>query len=293
MRSDPPHRRIGIIGTGRVARAMARALQARTADPMLVWGRDPVRRDAMVAGIGHAQAAHELTTIASACDLILIAVSDDAIPDLVEALAQQLSEDATPFILHLSGGSGAALLAPLAQRGALTAAVHPAMTFTGDPEREVARMVGARFVVTADTHPAVLAAKALVALLGGVAEQVGEAQRPLYHAALCHAANHLVTLIAGAGDALTAAGIADPGALLGPLVRAALDNGLDRGMTALSGPLLRGDGDTIASHLAALSADSPHLLPAYRAMAIATLDALERSGAQPATMLRQELASDT
>ncbi|MES2172418.1 MAG: DUF2520 domain-containing protein [Pseudomonadota bacterium] len=291
MRSDPPYRRIGIIGAGRVANAMALALHARSADPLLAWGRDPARRDAMVAGIGHAQAAYDLKTIASTCDLILIAVSDDAIPDLVGPLAQRLPTGSAPFILHLSGRSGAALLAPLAQRGALTAAVHPAMTFTGDPAQEVARMVGARFVVTADTQAAIAAAQALVALLGGIMEQVAEAQRALYHAALCHAANHLVTLIAGASDALAAAGIAEPGALLAPLVRAALDNSLDRGMAALSGPLLRGDGDTIADHLTALSADSPDLLPAYCAMATATLDALERTGAQPATGLRQVLAS--
>lgn len=291
MHSDPPYRRIGIIGTGRVARAMALALHDHTTDPLLVWGRDPARRDVMVAGIGHARAAHDLTAIASACDLILIAVSDDAIADLVVSLAQQLPADAAPFILHVSGRSGAVLLTPLAQRGALTAAVHPAMTFTGDPVQEAARMVDARFVVTADTKAAITAAQALVALLGGIMEQVEEAQRALYHAALCHAANHLVTLIAGARDALAAAGIAEPGALLGPLVRAALDNSLDRGMAALSGPLLRGDGDTIADHLTALSADSPDLLPVYRAMATATLDALERSGAQPATGLREALAS--
>lgn len=291
MHSDPPYRRIGIIGTGRVARAMALALHDHTTDPLLVWGRDPARRDAMVAGIGHARAAHDLTAIASACDLILIAVSDDAIADLVVSLAQQLPADAAPFILHVSGRSGAVLLTPLAQRGALTAAVHPAMTFTGDPVQEVVRMFGTRFVVTADTKAAIAAAQALVALLGGIMEQVEEAQRALYHAALCHAANHLVTLIAGASDALAAAGIAEPGALLGPLVRAALDNSLDRGMAALSGPLLRGDGDTIADHLTALSADSPDLLPVYRAMATATLDALERSGAQPATGLREALAS--
>ncbi|WP_088182920.1 Rossmann-like and DUF2520 domain-containing protein [Sphingobium sp. Z007] len=291
MRSDPPYRRIGVIGTGRVANAMALALHAHSADPMLVWGRDPARRNTMVAGIGHASAATDLAATAAACDLILIAVSDDALSDVVGGLAGGLPAGGTPFILHLSGRSGAALLAPLAQRGALTAAVHPAMTFTGYPVQEVGRMVGARFVVTADTRTAIDAAQDFVALLGGVAEQVGEAQRPLYHAALCHAANHLVTLIAGARDALAAAGIAEPGALLGPLVRASLDNSLDRGMAALSGPLLRGDDHTIADHLSALSADSPDLLPAYRAMAGATLDLLERSGAGPAAALRRMLAA--
>ncbi|MEC3909259.1 DUF2520 domain-containing protein [Sphingobium sp. CR2-8] len=288
MHDTPPYRRIGIIGTGRVAQAMALALHAHSVDPMLVWGRTPTRRDAITARIGHSAPAQDLAQIASACDLILIAVSDDAIAPIVAALAEQRPTGA-PLILHLSGRSGAAILTPLAQRGALTAAVHPAMTFTGDPDREVARMIGARFVVTGSTRPATGAAERLVALIGGVVEHVAEAQRALYHAALCHAANHLVTLMAGSCDALATAGIADPAALLAPLVRAALDNSLDRGIGGLSGPLLRGDADTIRDHLAAISAHSPRLLPAYRAMATATLDALEQCGAPASLSIRRIL----
>lgn len=289
MRTDPPYRRIGIIGTGRVARAMALALHPCSSDPLLIWGRNAAMRDAAVANIDRGSAAADLGAIASACDMILIAVSDDAIAGLAKELAPLIPNAASPFVLHVSGRSGAAILAPLAQHGALTAAVHPAMTFTGDPAQEIARMAGARFVVTGANQPAVMAARRLVALLGGIVEQVGEGQRALYHAALCHAANHLVTLIAGSCDALTAAGIADPAALLAPLVRAALDNSLGAGMAGLSGPLLRGDEATIRDHMAAISDGCPQLLPAYRAMATATLDALDRSGAPVTTSMREIL----
>lgn len=265
---------------------MALALARYSVSPLLIWGRDPVRRAALVAATVGCQAVSDLAMVARKCDLILIAVSDDAITPVVADLAACMADSAAPFILHLSGRSGAALLAPLQQHGALTAAVHPAMTFTGDPVQEVARMVGATFVITADNGEAVAAARDMVARLGGVAEQVGERQRALYHAALCHAANHLVTLIAGSRDALAAAGVADPAALLGPLVRAALDNSLDRGMAALSGPLLRGDAESIGRHLTALAADQPQLMPAYRAMAGATLDALEQHGGAVPTVLR-------
>lgn len=282
--------RIGFIGTGRVAGALALALHSHSADPLHVWGRDPGRRDALAAAIGHAVAAPDLTSIAASCDLIMIAVSDDAIPVLAAQLASHIPTGAAPFIVHMSGRSGPTILAPLAGRGALTAAVHPAMTFTGDPTQEVIRMAGARFVTTAGTTAALSAAQQLVTLLGGVMEQVGEAQRSLYHAALCHAANHLVTLIAGSCDALRSAGIADPAPLLAPLVRAALDNALDRGMAGLSGPLLRGDEDSIRNHIAALAAEHPRLLPSYRAMAVATLDALETAGARVPASLHHVLA---
>lgn len=289
MDSLSPYRRIGIIGTGRVAAAMALALRDHAAAPLLLWGRDPARCAALVAGVAGSRAAPDLAAVARTCDLILIAVSDDAIAPVVADLAACLPDGARPFILHLSGRSGAAILAPLHAHGALTAAVHPAMTFTGDPVQEVARMAGAAFVITADDGAAIVAARQFVARLGGVAEQVAEEQRALYHAALCHAANHLVTLIAGSRDALATAGVADPAALLGPLVRAALDNGLARGMAGLSGPLLRNDADSIARHLMALSADAPRLLPAYRAMAGATLDALAHDGQIVSASLRSML----
>ena len=236
-------------------------------------GRNPDHAAAAVEAIGRAQAVALSTSLSSHCDLILLAVADDALPAVIADLATM---PLSATICHVSGRSGAALLDPLRAQGATTAAVHPAMTFTGDPAAEVARMQGARFAITGADAPAIAAARRLVALLGGVAVEVAEEHRALYHAALCHAANHLVTLIAGASDALVAAGVAEPGALLAPLVRAALDNSLDRGIDALSGPLLRGDRQTIGNHLTALRAHAPELLPAYRAMAIATLDALGR-----------------
>ncbi|QCB37653.1 DUF2520 domain-containing protein [Sphingobium sp. PAMC28499] len=273
MTEHPAYRQIGLIGTGRVARALGLALAPHSAAPILVQGRNPDHAAAALEAIGRAQAVALSTSLSSNCDLILLAVADDALPAVIADLATM---PLSATICHVSGRSGAALLDPLRAQGAITAAVHPAMTFTGDPAAEVARMQGARFAITGADAPSTAAARRLVALLGGVAVEVAEAHRALYHAALCHAANHLVTLIAGASDALTAAGVAEPGALLAPLVRAALDNSLDRGMNALSGPLLRGDRQTIGNHLTALRAHAPELLPAYRAMALATLDALDR-----------------
>ena len=268
-------RQIGVVGAGRAARALALALRDPAGAPVSIWGRDPARRDAAAAESG-GQGEEKLATIPGRCDIIALAVADDALDAVVADMADAARPGA--FIFHVSGRSGAAALEPLGKRGALTAAIHPAMTFTGDTRTEVARMAGARFAVTAPDGDAMAFARALVRRLGGVPVAVAEAHRTLYHAALSHAANHLVTLIAGARDALEAAGVEEPGALLAPLTRAALDNSLDRGMDALSGPLLRGDAGTVADHLGALERDFPALLPAYRAMANATLDALEREG---------------
>ncbi|MCW1384136.1 DUF2520 domain-containing protein [Novosphingobium sp. KCTC 2891] len=290
MTAGPPYRQIGIAGTGRVARALALALGPHASPPPLVWGRSAEKRDAAIAQIGRAAPAENCAALANACDVIVIAVSDDAIAPVAAEVARSLPAGRPILVAHVSGRSGAAVLQPLRARGALTAAIHPVMTFTGEPQLEVGRMVGARFAVTGSSEAATIAAGALVGLLGGIAVEIAEAHRPLYHAALCHAANHLVTLLAGSFRALGTAGVEDPAGLLAPLVRAALENSLAHGFSALSGPLLRGDRETIGNHLAALEGECPDILPAYRAMALATLDELERgSGTSRLSALRRDL----
>lgn len=292
MADAQPYRQIGIIGTGRVAGAIGLALARHSAAPLRVWGRAPAKAAALAASLGCADVATRMADMGEACDLIVLAVSDDALEPCILDLAA-VTGAASPFAFHVSGRCGAAILAPLYAKGWRTAAIHPAMTFTGVPQVEARQMIGARFAVTGSTPQAGAQARAIVACLGGVPVDISEAHRPLYHAALCHGANHLVTLIAGAVDALSAAGVDDPAALLAPLVRAALENGLGKGMAGLSGPLLRGDAATIGGHVSALRHDCPALLPPYRAMAIATLDALERvNGSAPSRACRSLLETD-
>ncbi|OWR01189.1 Rossmann-like and DUF2520 domain-containing protein [Sphingopyxis witflariensis] len=292
MTDSPTYRQIGVIGAGRVARALALALAPHSAASPLLWARSAGSARTAVDQIGSAVASDRIEALVRASDLIAIAVSDDAIAPVVAEIAAFAPTGSAPFIFHVSGRSGAEILDPLHAAGAATAAIHPVMTFTGDPQNEVARMIGARFAITGSSADATAQARQVVRLLGGVAVEIREEHRPLYHAALCHAANHLVTLISGAAHALTRAGVDDPHALVAPLVRAALENSLEHGFGALSGPLLRGDGETIGNHLDALKRDCPELLPAYRAMARATLDQLERSGAPaPSSSLRTALSS--
>jgi predicted short-subunit dehydrogenase-like oxidoreductase (DUF2520 family) len=276
--------RPGIVGTGRVAQALARAFVPRASALPILWGRTPENASSAAAAVG-AVCTAAVEHLTSECDVIAIAVSDDALAGVVADIASTVPTCHAPFVFHVSGRSGAAILEPLRTAGATTAAIHPAMTFTGDPEAEARRMVGASFAVTGSSPEAARQAEHIVAQLGGIAVEIAEEHRSLYHAALCHASNHLVTLIAGAANALRDAGVDDPSPLLAPLVRAALENSLDRGFAGLSGPLLRGDAETVGDHLVTLEAHSPDLLPAYRAMARATLDELKRAGTLPSDRL--------
>ena len=100
---------------------------------------------------------------------------------------------------------------------------------------------------------------------------VPEDRRTLYHAGLAHGANHLVTLVSEALEMLAAAGADQPADTLRPLLQAALDNALAYGDAALTGPIVRGDVNTVRAHLADLRESAPHTLPSYVAMARATL----------------------
>ena len=95
-----------------------------------------------------------------------------------------------------------------------------------------------------------LAARLVADLGGGAGVGRRGPTAPLYHAALAHGANHLVTLVNEAADRLRDAGVAQPEKVLAPLLRAALENALRLGDDALTGPVSRGDAGTVARHLA-------------------------------------------
>jgi predicted short-subunit dehydrogenase-like oxidoreductase (DUF2520 family) len=100
---------------------------------------------------------------------------------------------------------------------------------------------------------------------------VPEEMRTLYHAGLAHGANHLVTLVSEAMEMLAAAGSDDPAGTLRPLLTAALDNALEQGDAALTGPIVRGDINTVRAHLAEIAARAPQTMDSYVALGRATL----------------------
>lgn len=223
----------------------------------------------------------DVAGVFAAADLVLLTVPDDDLPGLVNAVADAGQVRPGQFVVHTSGRYGADVLAALAASGALPLAIHPVMTLTGRPE-DVDRFVGCPFGVTA---PAGLltVAQALVVEMGGEPMTVAEDQRPLYHAALAHSANHLITLVAESMDLLRVAGVQTPARMLRPLLEAALDNALQYGDRALTGPVSRGDAGTVSAHLADLSEVSPAVAAAYRALARRTADrALEAGQLDPA-----------
>src|SRR5690348_1841172 len=265
----PARLRVGIVGAGRVGAVLGAALAAAGHDVVAAAGLSTAsaeRADRLLPGVP----LLPTDEVVRAADLVVLAVPDDTLPGLVAGLAGTGVWRPGQLTFHTSGAHGLAVLAPAEQAGVLPLALHPAMTFTGAPE-DVDRLTGAPFgVTTRPEHRPV--AEALVLEMGGEPFWVEETDRRLYHAALVTGANHLVTLVAEAADLLRTAGVTDPARVLGPLLTAALDNGLRRGDRGLTGPVSRGDVGTVADHLATLHARAPQSVAAYVAMAQRTTE---------------------
>lgn len=215
----------------------------------------------------------EVPQIVERAELVLLAVPDDALSDLVTGLASTDAWQAGQLVVHTSGRYGVAVLDPARRQGAIPLALHPAMTFTGT-SLDVARLADCCFGVTAP-GPVLPVAQALVVEMGAEPVVVDEQDRPLYHAALAHGSNHLVTLVAQAAQLLREAGVEQTDRLLAPLLQASLDNALQRGDDALTGPVARGDAGTVAAHRAVIAdvaarTDSADVLASYQALARAT-----------------------
>ena len=184
-------------------------------------------------------------------ELVLLCVPDSAIAEVARGIAPG------PWIGHTSGATSLTALDPHARRFGL----HPLQTFT--KRRGPEQLDGAFAAVTAETVDARDVGNWLARTLGLEPFTLADDARPLYHAGAAIAANYLVTLHRVAAELFRAAG-APPEALV-PLMRRTIDNGFE-----LTGPIERGDWQTVERHRAAIRAARPELEPLYDVLAEAT-----------------------
>ena len=266
---------VGIVGTGRVGAVLGAALQRAGHRLVAVSGvseQSRARAAELLPGIP----VTTVEEVVARAELVLLTVPDDALPALISGLSSTGSWQAGQLVVHTSGRYGAAVFEAAAGHHIMGLALHPAMTFTGT-SMDLDRLVDCCFGVTAPEALRVVA-EALVVEMGAEPMWVEEQDRPTYHAALAHGANHLVTLVAQAMQVLGSAGVQDPQRLIAPLLHAALDNALRLGDGALTGPVARGDAGTVAAHLAQLSQQTPDIRPTYVALARATAERALASG---------------
>jgi predicted short-subunit dehydrogenase-like oxidoreductase (DUF2520 family) len=182
---------------------------------------------------------------------VLVCVPDRAIPEVARSIAPG------PWIGHVSGATPLAALDPHTRRFGL----HPLQTFT--LRRGGEQLDGAWAAVSGETEEARALAGGLAETLGLLPFQLADENRAAYHAGAAIASNYLVTLRHAAGSLLEAAGA--PPEALDPLMARTIENGFE-----LTGPIQRGDWETVERHLDAIRANCPELEALYRVLADAT-----------------------
>jgi len=276
----PARLKVGVISAGRVGTALGVALERAEHVVVACSAISEASRQRAQRRLPDTL-VHPAHDVAGDAELLLLSVPDTELAGIVSGLAATGAVRAGTIVVHTSGATGIGVLAPLTEQGCLPLAIHPAMTFTGGDE-DIDRLADSCFGITATDEIGYAIAEALTLEIGAEPFRVDETARTLYHAALCHGGNHVVTVI---DDALAALRAALPGRLgssevpdpdgiaervLGPLVRAALANTLRDGRAALTGPVARGDSATLARHLQALAGVDTDLAEAYRTNALRT-----------------------
>lgn len=184
-------------------------------------------------------------------DVVVLCVPDSAIPEVADRIAQG------PWIAHTSGATRLEALAPHVRRFSL----HPLQTFVH--ERGPEQLDDAWAAVSGESGEALAAGRALAGLLRVTPFELDDADRPVYHAAAAFASSFLVTIHEVAAELMEAAGA--PPEALDPLMRRTIENGFRH-----TGPLVRGDWETVDGHLRVIAARRPQLLPLYRALSDTT-----------------------
>ena len=253
--------RITIVGPGRLGTALARALHESGYPVAAIVHRrgGSAKHARALAAEVHSRA---LTSV-SPSGVVFLCAGDSQLPDLVSEI--QHADWRGAIALHTSGALTSDLLAPLRRRGAAVGSMHPMMSFVRGAQTA---LWGVWFGIEGDAK-AVRAARAIARNLGGNVMAVKKAAKPLYHAFGAFASPLLIATLALGERVGRRAGLSDREArsAMKPIVEQTLRNYLESGAEgAFSGPLVRGDVDTIRKHLAVLR-PVPEARAAYVALA--------------------------
>jgi predicted short-subunit dehydrogenase-like oxidoreductase (DUF2520 family) len=272
-------RSISIVGAGRVGRTLGKRLRGLGWRIGAVVTRSATTSRAAVRQIGAGKPFSRPAPEILDSKVILLATPDSALGSVANALASfDESKLRDRIVLHTSGAMDRAVLAPLARRGASTGSLHPMQTFSGRGAPNLEKVI---FAIEGD-RGAARVARDIARSLGGVPVAISSKNKPAYHAAGLLVAGHGLSLIEAATQVLLKIGFSRRDALsaLLPLTRQVLDNFEKLGpQKSWTGPVSRGDFETIAKHTKAMQHYPREFQEAYAALALLSSKVLSKDRA--------------
>ena len=307
--ASPDNIRIGFVGAGTLGRGLALALASAGCHVTAVSSRTRTSAEWLAQRIAGCAAMDTAQHVADACDLVFITTPDAVIADVASSVNWRDGQG----VVHCCGATSTELLQPAADApepianlpltnhalanlhspNLAVGAMHPFQTFAvlSDPAEAARRLSGVTFAISAtgwlaDYLPS------LAERLDGHAIVIPDELRPLYHASAVLACGYVSTLLDAAVNLWTRMGLTEADGVRAavPLARATIEAIAVAGPSAaVTGPAVRGDANTIAAHLAALSEHAPELLPLYRELTLASIPLARAKGVSEAelTQLRR------
>jgi len=263
---------INLIGPGRLGKALVQSLTHAGEHTLLaVYHPDIARAQQAVDAIGQGTPINNLSLLPKA-DITLITCPDDVMASLVDKLAEAAVVAPNSIIMHLSGILSSDVLMPLKQQGAWIASVHPLKAFRKTTQPETTAFQDVHCGIEGNSK-AIKILTPLWQAMGAQLFTLNSEKKAAYHAAAVMASNYLVTLAAEASELFKSSGVPPQNAreICLQLMQTSLDNlkQTDTPEKALTGPLVRGDVQTIEQHLDAISSGKTKNL--YCAAGLATL----------------------
>lgn len=268
------HFRTTLVGSGALGTALAKAMSAKGYSFLAVINRTLASAQALATELSIPIASDQLTHIPQETNLLLLAVNDSSLPSVSETVASLRLGFKNLAVVHFSGALTDAVLKPLADKGAITIALHPFQTFT-QADAQHPDAFKCYFGLQATELEGVEIGKKLAHDLGGKVMIIPKDAKTLYHIAGVMVSNYLVTLTSLATEIFAGLGLKPDEAyrVFEPIMHSTMRHMHDASdlREALSGPIERGDTQTVQKHMKELSEQLPHILPTYVALAVETV----------------------
>lgn len=277
------------IGCGRVARTLANALRKSGYKIGVLYSLHKQNVKAAIKFIGAGEIGNDLSSAVNSGTFHFIATNDDAIPDVIRGIVNEYPGSLeNHYFFHTSGAISSDILEPLKQKGAEIGSIHPLQVFA-DPEKALEMLPGTYYAIEG-TDRAMTAAIQMIDKLQGKLLLIPTGRKVLYHVAGVFAANYLTAVVSFALNLMEDIGEDREEAYqaLLPLMVGALENIEELGIgQALTGPIARGDTETIRTHMKELRKVQPEILDAYAVLGREALAIALRAGRLSADKGRQ------
>jgi len=272
---------IAVIGAGRVGTSMAVMLAkgGHRISGVASRTRDDAEHCAKLTDAG--MISTNPVDVVVGAKMILLTVPDDQIGPVCHAVASNNGFRKNQIVIHASGALSSSVLEPAAKKGCHVASMHPFQSFA-TPEQAMESLPGSYFGIEGTKDAVSILEKLVPETFGGTVIMLDDRTKPVYHAAACMASGFVVVLTQASVELLVQIGLEKEEAVkvLTPLLRGTVENidllGLPK---ALTGPIERGDVQTIKEHLTSVEARRPRVASLYKELGLKALDiAVEKGG---------------